>query len=199
VRYRVAAELAGRPFEQVIVDVGFGGPLPAAAETLRGPDLLTFADFAPLTIPVLPLEQHVAEKLHAYTRSYGEGRQNTRVKDLVDLVLIQASAAFEAERLWAALVATFAGRSSQPLPTAVPVPPANWGSAYRGLAGEVGLTPEPAAGYRSVALFLDAILTRSLEGHARWEAPAGVWVPGSGLKSLLGTARTTVTVRVRVP
>src|SRR3954468_9878881 len=80
VRYRVTAMLAGRPFEQVTVEVSFGSA-PPAPDALRGPDLLAFADIAPLTIPALPLERHVAEKVHAYTRDYGADRQNTRVKD----------------------------------------------------------------------------------------------------------------------
>ncbi|MBI2403732.1 MAG: hypothetical protein HYV20_13555 [Gemmatimonadetes bacterium] len=36
---------------------------------------------------MIPLARHVAEKVHAYARTYGEGRASTRVKDLVDLVL----------------------------------------------------------------------------------------------------------------
>lgn len=87
VRYQVPTTLAGRPFEPVTVDVGFGAALPAP-DALRGSDLLVFADIPPLTIPALTLDRYVAEKLHAYTRDYGEGRQNTRVKDLVDLALL---------------------------------------------------------------------------------------------------------------
>lgn len=178
VRYRVAAELAGRPFERVTVDVGFGEPLPSPPETLRGPDLLAFADIAPLAIPVLPLEQHVAEKLHAYTRRYGAGRPNTRVKDLIDLVLIQASAPFEAGRLRAALVATFTDRDLQPLPPVVPPPPGDWGPAYRRLALEVGLEPEMPAGHRLAAAFLDPLLADAVDDRVRWAAAAGLWLPG---------------------
>jgi hypothetical protein len=34
-------------------------------------DLLSFAGIEPLTPPAIPLSQHLAEKVHAYTRSYG--------------------------------------------------------------------------------------------------------------------------------
>jgi hypothetical protein len=161
VRYQVTATLAGRPFERVTVDVGFGGALPAP-DTLRGPDLLAFADIAPLTIPALPLARHIAEKLHAYTRDYGEDRQNTRVKDLVDLALIGALATFEAGSLRAALEATFAVRGLQPLPTALPPPPAAWGAPYRILAREVGLPPDVADGLQAVAAFLDPVACGNL-------------------------------------
>jgi len=116
VRYRVHAELAGRTFEHVTVDVGFG-PLPSDGQsrhtdTIIGPDVLAFAGIAPIRIPALSLEDHVAEKLHAYTRGYGEAGtiQSTRVKDLIDLVVIASTTALSAQRLRIALVEVFGGR-----------------------------------------------------------------------------------------
>ena len=82
VRYHVSAYLAGRRFEELTVDVGFGDPPVGEPERLRGPDLLSFAEIAPVEVPALPLEQHVAEKVHAYTRSYAAGHSSTRTKDL---------------------------------------------------------------------------------------------------------------------
>src|SRR5262249_56064464 len=67
---RCATTLAGRSFEVVTVDVGFSDPPVAHPERLRGPDLLSFAEIAPIEAPALPLKQHVAEKVHAYTRTY---------------------------------------------------------------------------------------------------------------------------------
>lgn len=174
VRYRATAMLAGRPFEQVTVDVGFGGS-PPAPDMVRGPDLLAFADIAPLAIPTLPLERHVAEKLHAYTRVYGTGRPNTRVKDLIDLALLRSLAAFEAGRLRSALEATFAARGMQPLPTALPPPPGDWGPTYRALAREVGLPAEVASGFKAVAAFLDPLLVGKVSERAWWDAVAGSW------------------------
>ncbi len=86
VRYHVAAELAGRPFDDVIVDVGFSDPPLTAADVLRGPNLLGFAGIAPINVPAISLEQHIAEKVHAYTRTYPGQRPSSRVKDLIDLV-----------------------------------------------------------------------------------------------------------------
>ncbi|MGN6362755.1 MAG: nucleotidyl transferase AbiEii/AbiGii toxin family protein [Thermomicrobiales bacterium] len=174
VRYQVAATLAGRPFEWVTVDIGFGGS-PPAPDALRGPDLLAFADIARLTIPTLPLERHVAEKLHAYTRDYGNDRQNTRAKDLVDLVLIEAMCAFKADSLRAALEATFAARGLQPLPAALPPVPGAWEAPYRILAREVDLPPDVADGVRAVAAFLDPVLAEQIGERARWNPAAGRW------------------------
>jgi hypothetical protein len=84
VRYRVRAELGGRSFDDVIVDVGFSDSLGWKPESIRTPDLLAFAEIAPIEVPILPLEQHVAEKVHAYTKTYSGGRPSSRAKDLVD-------------------------------------------------------------------------------------------------------------------
>jgi hypothetical protein len=56
VRYHVRAELAGKVFEEVVVDVGFSDPLPEAVDRLQGPDLLSFADIEPVEVPAVPLE-----------------------------------------------------------------------------------------------------------------------------------------------
>jgi hypothetical protein len=71
VRYRVRSELGGRRFEEVIVDIGFSDPLKWKPEPIRGTDLLVFAGIEQIEVPVLRLEQHVAEKVHAYSRTYG--------------------------------------------------------------------------------------------------------------------------------
>jgi hypothetical protein len=122
VRYRVRAEVDGRRFEDVTLDVGFTNSDELTPELLRGPELFQFAGFPPIVVPALPLEQHVAEKLHAYTREYGE-RQNSRVKDLVDLVLILNTAAFEAGQLRQEFDRTFTSRRNQTVPKRFPIPP----------------------------------------------------------------------------
>ena len=78
VRYRVRAELAGRRFEEVTVDIAFSDPLMWEPEELIVSDLLAFAGIKPIAVPTLPLEQHVAEKVHAYTRTYAGGRSSSR-------------------------------------------------------------------------------------------------------------------------
>jgi hypothetical protein len=67
VRYHVAAQLAGRLFDDVTVDIGFADTVATVTEIVRGLDLLSFADIPPIEVPTLSLEQHVAEKVHAYT------------------------------------------------------------------------------------------------------------------------------------
>ena len=178
VRYTVRADLAGRRFEQFPVDVAFSESPPIQAEPLFGADSLEFADVAALKLPVISLEQHVAEKLHAYTGTFGQGeRESTRVKDLVDLVLISEMAEIDAQRLRHALATTFEQRARQPLPNALPSPPPSWGRPYAALAREVGIAADIEAGHTATARLLDPVLKLEAGGHwnpevRRWSSPA---------------------------
>jgi len=60
-----------------------------------------------------PIETHIAEKLHAYTRPPTRaGRENSRVRDLPDLALLASTRAIEAVGLRSALATTFAFRAT---------------------------------------------------------------------------------------
>jgi hypothetical protein len=128
VRYRVRAELAGRLFEDVIVDVGFSPGPPPRVDTVHAFDLLDFADIVGVDVPVIPLARHLAEKVHAFTRTYGDGRTSTRVKDLVDMVLVALSCSLEGAEVREALETTFAERSSHALPNVSLGRPASGGA-----------------------------------------------------------------------
>jgi predicted nucleotidyltransferase component of viral defense system len=174
VRYTVRADLAGRRFEQFPVDVAFSESSPIQAEPLFGANSLEFADVAALPLPVVSLEQHVAEKLHAYTGTFGhDERESTRVKDLVDLVLIGELAEIDAKRLRHALATTFEQRARQPLPSAVPLPPSSWARPYAALAREVGVAIDTEAGHAAAARLLDPVLRSEASGH--WDPEARRW------------------------
>jgi len=175
-RYHVRAELAGRVFEEMIVDIGFATPRDWRSEPLHLPDQLSFAAIGPIIVPVLPLATHVAEKLHAYTRGYGDGtRRSTREKDLVDLVLIAGFCPFDAQGLRDALEETFALRGKQTLPSSMPPAPDVWGPAYRKMATAVGIDPDVRQGHARAAAFLDPVLAaESLE--RRWDHVVQQWI-----------------------
>src|SRR5215204_4787062 len=84
-RFSVEARLAGRPFTSFALDVGQGDALSGEAEWKHGQADLAFAGIERPRLPVYPLANHFAEKLHAYTRPR---ERRTRVKDLLDLALI---------------------------------------------------------------------------------------------------------------
>ncbi len=176
IRYHVAAELAGRRFEDMTVDVAPGDPLIGEAELLRGPDLLGFADIPAVEVPVLPLEQHIAEKLHAYTRDYGADRINTRVKDLIDVVLIGRLLTPRASLLTHALDATFRLRATHPLPHQLPPPPGAWRVAYARMAAEVGIARDMERGLQEAREFLEPVLKRSVSNNTQWDPSRRTWL-----------------------
>jgi hypothetical protein len=105
---------------------------------VEGDSLLNFAGIPAVCIPVVPAAQQFAEKIHAYTFPW-QDRDNTRVKDLVDLVLLVHSGLLEAGQVRQALRETFRLRATHPLTAELPKPPEAWSESFRALAIELGL------------------------------------------------------------
>jgi hypothetical protein len=175
IRYRVIASIGRRVFERVALDVGFAQNLNMPPEMLRGPDYFGFVGIAPLNIPTIPIEFHIAEKLHAYARTYGEGRRSSRSKDLIDLLLISENIEVSAYALRRAIDTTFGARGTLDVPLALPEPPDEWVPSFHTLASETGLDPNLPSGYAAVARFLDPMLSGTVEGDARWKPGASAW------------------------
>ena len=174
IRFSVTAELAGRQFENFIVDIGFSDPLSPQADAIQTSDFLAFADIEPLRIPVISLTQHITEKVHAYTRRYGEThRESSRPKDLVDILLIASSESLDAGDLRDALVRTFEQRDTHPLPTQLPTPPQGWAAPYSRMAAGIGIETDLVGAYLRAALFLDPVLSGTAIGA--WDPTAGEW------------------------
>jgi hypothetical protein len=174
VRFHITAQLAGRTFEQFTLDIGFTDTIPAHPDAIRTSDLLTFAGIDPIELPTLPLAQHLAEKVHAYTRTYAaSARRSTRPKDLVDILLIAASEPIDANALRRALETTFSERRRHELPSSLPAPPADWLAPYSRLAIDVGVDSELMAGFTRAAAFLDPILAGRSAGT--WDGARERW------------------------
>lgn len=181
IRFHVRAQLAGRTFEQFIVDIGFADSIDWVPDTIETPGSLSFADIEPIQIPAVPIPQHLAEKVHAYTRRYGEDeRPSTRPKDLVDMLLIAGSEeAIDAGELRQALERTFEGRGRQPLPLRLPAPPPAWAGRYEPLAEEAGVERGLDRALHLAAAFLDPAL--SGEAIGSWDPQTARWVAGGQL------------------
>lgn len=80
--------------------------------------------FRRLRFPVYPVNQHVAEKLHALTLP--RDVENTRARDLVDLVWFVRHFTFRSETLAIACIATFERRKTHPWPPIIDAPPDSW-------------------------------------------------------------------------
>lgn len=176
VRFHVTAQLAGRTFEQFLVDIGFSDAAAWTPDTVHTSGLLSFAGIGPLALPAIPLPQHLAEKVHAYTRTYGTfGRPSTRPKDLVDILLIETSTTIDADALRDALESTFAERALQPLPAVLPPPPAGWAEPYKRLAGTVDVDGNLSAAFASAAAFLNPVLAGRAD--RQWDPRRREWAP----------------------
>ncbi len=160
----------GSRVEQFPLDVGLVEAPALAPDIVALDGSLAFAGVSLAPLAVIAIEQHIAEKVHAYASTYGrEGRPSTRVKDLVDLVLIARHASPHAERLRQALSATFERSGRTALPDELPPPPREWTIPYAQLARDVGLPSDVAHAHAEAGAFLDPLL----DGRA-----VGVWDVG---------------------
>ena len=90
-------------------------------EVVEGRDWLGFAGIARPSLYMIPREQQFAEKLHAYTLPR-KGAVNSRVRDLVDMVLLIRSATMARNKVTEAIRVTFERRKTHSLPSTLPVP-----------------------------------------------------------------------------
>lgn len=172
-RFFVTARLDGRTFESFHVDVGSDDPVVEPAESLAAPPILAFAGIPPVIIPCYPLTQHLAEKVHAYVRPRATG-ENTRVKDLVDILLIAEHMVVNGPALLRAIRATFAAQGAGEPPSSLPLPPSAWGVPFRKMAEEVGLSHNALLAADEVARrFLDPVLSGVV--HRDWSPTDQEW------------------------
>jgi hypothetical protein len=170
-RYRFEASVAGVSFEQLQVDVTSLAPEVWEVEPACRPGLLSDLGLGPIEVMLVPLERQVAEKLHAYTRRYNG--ENTRVRDLVDLIIIRLFQSVDAGRLRDAISLTFAQRGTHAVPDELPAPPPDWGRAYYNEARAVGLPTGLADALVIAASWLNPVLQGSAEGA--WSPERQQW------------------------
>lgn len=174
-RFHIRSSLDGRQFETFIVDVGFAEPSALPTETIAGNDFLDFAGVERITMPVIAIEIHLAEKIHAYCRTYAGNRQNTRVKDLIDIVLIGETQELRAGNVRLAIDHTFESRGTHPIPTKLEAPPAAWAVPYRELARSVAIEPDIAAGHAFASALIEPLLGGALAPDAMWDTSTRRW------------------------
>lgn len=174
-RFQIQSLLDSRAFERFSLDVGLDDQLIGQIEEFPMPALLTFAGFEPTMVPCYPVAQQIAEKLHAYTYIYTSG-PSSRVKDLVDIMLLAELTSPVSNQLHSAIEAVFGDRSTHPHPTELPAPPTTWRVPFRTMAAEVGLsTSDLAECFDAVGRFLNPILQQP--GSRIWNSADWSWQP----------------------
>lgn len=164
-RVSVQALVDGAPFDRVVVDlVGQVDEVSGAVEMLRVPPPVRAPDHDPVDVQAVDVYQHAAEKLHAYARTYAGGRPSSRVKDLVDLVLlVEAGLLLDPARLAQRLGVVWQVRAGADPPPTLPSPPPTWGGDLARLLRDVGSPPLPLAAAHQLAL--DLYTSALDEGH----------------------------------
>ena len=127
-------------------------------EVIEGRDWLGFAGIASPSLYMIPREQQFAEKLHAYTLPR-QGALNSRVRDLVDMVLLIQSGTLAKAKIAEAIRVTFERRRTHKVLTVLPQPPTDWEKPYDALAKECGLSGEIDWGFATLHRYLSELET----------------------------------------
>ena len=171
-RFVVVARVAGAELVRFKVDMSAQDVITGELERHPSDPIVERLGFEPAWFPVYPVAQQFAEKLHAYTLP--RDVENTRAKDLVDMVWLTKRHAFSSDELIEAAKATFARRASHSWPPVPAEPPAAWARQYTSLRKEMALEPATAGeAYDVLMAFLEPVLagTRGL----RWDPAIRSW------------------------
>jgi len=87
---------------------------------------------------VIDVSRHAAEKFHAMTRVFGD-RENSRVRDLVDIVILDEHEMLSSDALTVAIERVWHEREGASPPARLPSPPASWRPRFEAQATAHGL------------------------------------------------------------
>lgn len=139
-RVPVDALVDGSHFERIKVDlVGQVAEVVGGTESIEVPPPVTAPGCDPVVVTAVDVYQHAAEKLHAYSRLYAGDRPSSRVKDLVDLVLlIDAGLLTDPRRLRERVAIVWRARDRAGPPPSLREPPPTWEADLVRLLGDIG-------------------------------------------------------------
>lgn len=153
-RYLVEAQIAKKRFVTFHVDVGISDHSKNSDfQTFHPNDWLDFAGIPPPLVEAVILEQTFAEKLHAYTTPRVE-RPNSRVRDLVDMIILIDANDLKIEKLMQSITHTFSKRNAHPFPKILPNPPEHWHQAFPPLAQSAGVDPDVTVAFKKLENYL---------------------------------------------
>lgn len=137
-RTTVEARLAGTVFGWIKLDISPRAHELEATDRMALPNSLAFAQVSAPDIEVVDVNRHAAEKLHAMQRDFGD-RENSRVRDLVDVVILIEEDLIDRVRLSEAVRTVWRERDRSAPPGSFVEPPASWRERYEQLADESDL------------------------------------------------------------
>jgi hypothetical protein len=175
-RYRVTALLDGREFTAFRLDINFVDNL-GSTESIEVPDPLMGKNrFGSATVRVISVAQHLAEKLHAVSRTYTSGA-SSRPKDAYDTLMLARSGLIpDAGTVWDAVVRTFTLRNTE-IPYEPPRLPEAWNAELEILLAEqVAKTVDVQDIRDGWSRFWRPVLERPENRAWRWDSEAMSWM-----------------------
>jgi hypothetical protein len=154
-RYPVQALVGNRLFVAFHVDVAIGDYIPSELEIGHERNFLSFAGINPASFPMIPREVQFAEKLHAYTMP--RSVPNSRVRDLVDMVLLIKEGKMTHGKMVSAMKAVFTRRKTHTAPEALEPAPSRWEKIFSEMAEDCGLRMDMASGFKLLNKIYDDI------------------------------------------
>lgn len=127
-RFHVTAMVDGKTFSKFLIDIGIGDAWIEPQDTLNLSNHLEELGLEGFTVKVIPIEHHIAEKIHSLTLP--RDVSNSRVKDLVDLFLIFKFEKFSNEKIKDCIKKTFNKRNTHKIPTQLPLPDESWENPF---------------------------------------------------------------------
>jgi Nucleotidyl transferase AbiEii toxin, Type IV TA system len=134
-RANVATQLAGKPFGAVRVDISPRTHELWQTEIVSLPNSLAFAGIDAPAIEIIDVHRHAAEKFHGMLKDFGE-HENSRVRDLIDLVILIEHHLLDPSRLAAAVEQVWREREGSAPPAQLPVLPPGWPHRYEQIAAD---------------------------------------------------------------
>ena len=150
-RFPVEARMAGRLFIKFEIDIAAGDAWIEPHETVQSKDWFGFAGITAPVIPVISKEQQFAEKVHTYTLP--RKTPNSRVKDLIDILLFINMKDIDIGKLHFAVNKTFQQRKTHALPAELPAPPPLWKTPFSKLTAASGIRVELEGGFEMFRQF----------------------------------------------
>jgi hypothetical protein len=135
-RTTVDARLAAKPFGRVKLDISPRAHELDMTDEIPLPNSLSFAGIDVPIIEIIDVQRHVAEKFHAMQRDFGD-RDNSRVRDLVDIVILHENDLLDLARLAVATREVWLEREGTQPPTTLTPYPHSWPDRYTRLVTDL--------------------------------------------------------------
>ena len=135
-RFLVISKIGPREFNRFNVDISIAEGFVSKPIWEKGSDILSFAGIEPAKILLISAEKQFAEKIHAYTNPLLVN--NSRTRDLVDLVIYIDQGFKDKELLKQEISLTFKTRNTHDVPKIILEPSKDWEKPYQNLASKWG-------------------------------------------------------------